>query len=212
VVVGCVYVLRYCDIGVYGLILLIPIAGGGYVLVRDIRDNTQDAQMQIKAHMFVIWNDGIDPTSTPIYAKYERYVLIMGLALGTAVILGIVILILAFAGAPHWVELLVIYGVTMAVLAAIAYLYRPRGEAVDRYMEVCDDSIDLRKAVQLRDLDDFDVDDATGREGTRQWDGKLALPPQPVLIRPGTIPETRLTEGDVDRSYLQSLTSDGVYA
>jgi hypothetical protein len=100
VLVGSLYILRYCDIGLWAPLLVVTLAGALFVLFCQVRDHTQHAQTEIKAHLLVIANDGIEPTTTPIYAKYRRYVGFFGLALGATVVLAIAVIAFAFVGAP----------------------------------------------------------------------------------------------------------------
>jgi cbb3-type cytochrome oxidase subunit 3 len=210
VLIGSIYVMRYAPLGLWGLFLLLSLGMACYFFFREVYENTQYAQTEIKAHLLVISNSGIDPTTTPVYAKYMRYVSFLALAVAVALGIGILTLVLAFVDAAHWIELLVFYVFTMVFLGMVAWLYRPRGEKLDRYMLPDEEDNADRQAIQLEDLSGFDVGKVAGGEAAA-WDGESPLPPQPKLIRPNDADGNLLPADAQPPMYLTTLVDHGEY-
>jgi hypothetical protein len=207
---AAVYIVRYVYLGLWILLVLVVVAAAGYFVALEVLDNTGYAQTEVKAHLLVIFRDGIDPTTTPVYEKYRTYGRFVSFAAGTAIALAAVVVFMMFADVPHWIELLVFYLFTIALLAVVGYLYRPRGEAVDRYFRVDDDDEGDRQAIQLDDLNDFDVSGSQGQGKLRPWDGE-ALPPRPVLVRPGVVSNVPVA-AELGQEYMTPLRGDEAYA
>jgi hypothetical protein len=208
--IAAVYIMRYVDLGLWALLVFVFLAGSAFFVIVEVLENTQYAQTEVKAHLLVIFRDGIDPTTTPIYEKYRTYGRFVAFVIGTAVALAAIAILMMFAGAPHWMELMIFYLFTIALLGVLGYLYRPRGESMDKYFRIDDDADVDRQAIQLDDLTDFDVAESQTGEGLRQWDG-TELPPRPVLIRPGSTSSAPVA-AELDAAYTIPLRQDASYA
>jgi hypothetical protein len=143
--------------------------------------NTQQAQQILKAHLMVIRNDGIAPTTTPIYQKfvmYQKILYLIGLAFIAFVMFNI---ILSMVSAPAWAVWFVNNLVQLGIIGMMLWLYRPRGTAVDRFMQPdAPPDGEQRGEVLLEDLNGFALDGEQG--GMREWEDGMELPLQPILV------------------------------
>jgi hypothetical protein len=147
---------------------------------RLIAANAAEAQNHIKAHLLVIRNSGIVPSTTPISQKFLLYRVLMwigGAAIFTFVTLNV---FMATMNSLDWVIALVNNLIQLATICVLMFLHRPRGTSVDQFMQpdVAEDGRQ-RDEVLLEDLDGFHVQDAA--EGTRDWEEGMNLPLQPLV-------------------------------
>jgi hypothetical protein len=181
VFIAVIFLQAYIDMGAWQVAMIIVEIASLAVIMACLTRNVQRARQQISAHLLVITGQGIDIRTTPIYSKLQLYgALLWVIALAFLAFFAIDTL-LTMLDAPSWG-----YGVgdnltQLAVLAAVLYLYRPRGVSVDRVMKADDESDGKERAeVPLEDLDEFSV--AEARPGLRAWSEGMALPPEPVLV------------------------------
>jgi hypothetical protein len=143
--------------------------------------NTRKAQQIIKAHLMVIRDDGIIPTTTPVYQKfliYQTILYLIGLAFLAFLMLNI---LLSAVAASTWVVWFVNNIVQLLIIGMMLWLYRPRGAAVDQFMQP-DAPADgtERGEVLLEELDGFAVNDQGGN--MREWEEGMQLPLQPIVV------------------------------
>jgi hypothetical protein len=181
VFVAMTAIQNYVDLGLWMILtFIIQIAAIVWAL-RNIRVNTEEATHQVTAHLLVITNSGINPTTTPIYNKLQLYQFLLW-ALAAAVLVFLVLnFLFALLSAVNWVIGLGNNILQFIILTVVLFLYRPRGKKIDQYMQT-DEEIEGvgRDEVLLDDLDSFSM--ATDRTGLRQWDDEMQLPPEPIVI------------------------------
>jgi hypothetical protein len=179
--VGSSFVQLHLDLALWEIVVIfVQFASLAWILWT-IWQNTLSARRAIRAHLLVIQNDGIEPTSTPIYQKFMLYHIFLYVA-GIAFVLFLALnVFLAFVGADAWVVGMVGNIVQFLLIGALMFLFRPRGAEIDRFM-VPDSATEgqERGEVALEDLDSFAPDGAG--EGMRQWETGMELPLQPVVV------------------------------
>jgi hypothetical protein len=154
---------------------------GVWWIVYDITKKTKQARAIVMAHLMVIDQDGIDPSTTPIYQKYILYRVFVVAAIFAFVLLFLVDSAMILLDAPNWIAGLLDDLVQLGLILFAMFLYRPRGSRIDAYMQA-DVAVEggSRNEVLLEDLDSFSID--APREGRREWEDGMGLPLEPVLI------------------------------
>jgi hypothetical protein len=151
-------------------------------ILRTIARNTKAAGRYVKAHLLVIRNSGIAPSTTPIFQKYvlyRRFLSVIGFTFLAFLALN---LTLAALRAANWVVSVVKMVVQCAIMCILMFLYRPRGAEFDRYFgpDVVGEGMERGK-VLLEDLDSFAIDGGP-EDGMKDWEEGMRLPLQPVVI------------------------------
>jgi hypothetical protein len=178
VAVGLLTVLRYVDLGFWVLALFLCVGVAGYFMLEELLSNADAAKSHVKAHLFVIRRDGLDPKTTPVFDKFTTYSAFTYFVTISFAIIVILVLLLLLVDAANWIVTLFYYGYHLCLLGGLGWLYRPRGEVFDKYFRVDDQELGDRDEIDLDDLTGFDVN---ANEGTRPWDGSSALPREPVV-------------------------------
>jgi hypothetical protein len=181
VFVAMIFVQDYADIGAWQVLCFVVQVLALVWIFRIVRRNTADAERQARAHLFLIADSGIDPTTTPIYEKWQMattQIWVLGMAFLLFLIIGDM---WPFLNAEEWIFGLCNNIVQLVIVVVVMYMYRPRGEHVDEYMQ--DDTgqeDEDREEILLDDLDSFNVRSHRG-EMTR-WEYGMQLPRQPLLV------------------------------
>jgi hypothetical protein len=181
VFVAMTAVLDYVELGLWQILVIIVQVAAIMWALRNIYANTEQAMHQVAAHLLVITNTGIDPTTTPIYTKQRLYqFMLWGLGIAVLVFLFTNILF-ASLSAVNWVIGLGNNIIQLIILSGVLFIHRPRGKKIDRYMQA-DEEIEGvgRDEVLLDDLDSFSV--TANRTGLKQWDDGTQLPPEPIVV------------------------------
>jgi hypothetical protein len=171
----------YVSMAGWELLVLVVEVGSLFWIWRMIVANAAEAQNHIKAHLLVIRNSGIVPSTTPIYQKFLLYRVLMwiaGAAIFTFVTLNV---FMAMMNSLDWVIALVNNVIQFAIIWILMFLYRPRGTSIDQFMQPdVEEDGRQRDEVLLEDLEGFQVQDAA--EGTREWEEGMNLPLQPLVV------------------------------
>jgi hypothetical protein len=143
--------------------------------------NTEKARRHIKAHLIAISRAGIDFRTTPIFEKLALYNILLWVICAAFLAYFLVNVFLSLADASNWVYVLMANLIQFVILAAVMYLYRPRGSAVDRYLQTDEDGDGKnRQEIALEDIDGFALDERPGE--MRPWTEDMDLPLEPVII------------------------------
>jgi hypothetical protein len=148
-------------------------------LIWQIWRSTRAAQKVIRAHLLVIQHGGILPSSTPIYQKLVHYQIFLYLVALSFLLVFISTANLSFFGAANWVGRMIDHLLQFIILASVCWLYRPRGEEIDKYMQR-DNGDGARDEVVLEDLESLEADNRT--QGMKEWNSGMNLPLEPVLV------------------------------
>ena len=202
--VACFWIMSYATN--LGLWMLIPVILGftcAVLLARELIRNTQEAMMHVRAHMMVIYRSGIDAKTTPVYLKYTTYrqfMIVLGAAIAATLVL---FAALIWLGVDDWVNRLFFNLSQVITLACITFVFRPRGEKIDRYLRQDRTDPGDRESIALEDLNGFDMN-AESQE-TAPWDGESRLPLEPVLISSAPSRRSFGRNAELDATYTQPL-------
>jgi hypothetical protein len=160
-----------------------------------------EGQRLIKAHLLTIQRAGIDFKTTPVFQKFTMYIALLWVICSAFVGYLALNVILVITDAGSWWYVLFGSLIQLAVMCGLMYLYRPRGESIDRYLQTDEEEEGKRREeITLADLDGFTMDQELSEQ--RPWVEEMELPLQPVVIAP----QSRLTGNSLmqDNSYTAS--------
>jgi hypothetical protein len=177
-VVALLNVMRHVTLGFWVLGMFVFVGIGGYFMLEELMANANAAKSHVKAHLYVIRRDGFDPRTTPVFDKFRTYSAFTFFVTISFAVIVILVLLLELVDADNWIVMLFYYGYHLCLLAGLGWLYRPRGEVVDKYFRVDEGEGGQRDEIDLEDIDGFDVNAA---QGTKPWDGAAVLPLEPVV-------------------------------
>lgn len=189
IVTGCVCVCIYVSssyllgfISSIGgqMVMLCCYLGGATGVMYIIWLNTNDDKQQIKAHLMVIENNGIVPQSTPIYQKFKLYSTFV-YTVGCAIYLFILVKTMLVLMGYHYFMVAIVDIMQFGIIAMLMLIYRPHGVEIDAYMRR-DSGDGEREEVDLDDLDRYDIEGASNREGMREWEDGMNLPLEPLVV------------------------------
>jgi hypothetical protein len=151
-------------------------------MVRTIAMNCGQAVLHIKAHLLVIQQEGIVPSSTPIYKKMELYSAFMYFVSLAFMMLIVINVISASLPLAFWAFRLIDNVMQLGIVTVIMWLYRPRGKNIDQYMERDERTNEERQRgeVLLEDINDFTP--TAQQDGMREWEEGMDLPLEPLVI------------------------------
>ena len=144
------------------------------------------------AHMLVIQNAGIDPTTTPLQKKFKMYEQYTYAFLGWIVLVLIRLIVGQFASDVLWLSAFLEQLTTILTLVAFGFIFRIRNKDNDGYT-----------AIGGGDGEEFVLSDIeTARQSLtemqghgQQWQPGMALPAQPVLVSSPTVIVIESPEG-----------------
>jgi hypothetical protein len=183
VFVVTIFVQNYVEIGAWQILCFAIQILALIWIFRIVRQGTVEAEQQAKAHLYLITQSGIDPVTTPIYEKWKMVnaqIWVLGMAFLLFLILGDM---WPFLDAEEWIFALCNNIIQLVIVVVVMYLYRPRGQQVDEYMQDdrgTEDEDDNRDEILLDDLDGFNV--RTQRGGMTHWQYGMQLPRQPLVV------------------------------
>jgi hypothetical protein len=163
------------------VVLLIHIVGT-LSLWQTLYANNESAKQFIKAHLLAIKNSGIAPASTPIYQKLFLYEVSLVVTAGVVFVFLTLNLFLVLLHAQNWVIGLTNNSVQLVTVIALMVLYRPRGKAVDDFLQPdVEGEGQERGEIAVEELEAFEIDE--GGQGMMEWEEGMNLPLQPQVVR-----------------------------
>jgi hypothetical protein len=163
------------------LVLLVEFMAIAWI-IRTIAVNCTMALLHIKAHLLVIQQQGIAPSSTPIYQKMILYQKFLYCAILAFVMLVLINVLSATVALAFWAARLIDNIMQFLIVIIVMWLYRPRGKNIDQYMERdgMGDEERERGEVLLEDINDFTP--TAQQDGMREWEEGMDLPLEPLLV------------------------------
>ncbi|OHT05406.1 hypothetical protein TRFO_26889 [Tritrichomonas foetus] len=165
--------LNYWELGFFAIEIVAMIW-----MARALFLNSHYAQKHINAHMYVIKQAGIDPTTTPIYEKTKMYTYFLYVIISVVSTIIIMNICLTWVEADNWLISMTNIIIQFVTLLSTMIIFRPRGIVIDQYMmsDLSDEG--ERDEVRLDDLDGFNPND----KGGAVWQEGMKLPLQPILV------------------------------
>jgi hypothetical protein len=171
------------SLGSWQILLIILEFAGIFWIVRTIVVHTRRAQLVIKAHLLLIQQQGIMPSTTPIYEKmalYEHFLFYVGVSFLGLLVLNVV---LSSVDTAAWIIGVIENIMQLLILGGVMYIYRPRGRRIDPYMRR--DGVEAEEAqrdeILLEDLESYDP--KVQSSGMREWEDGMALPLEPLVVQ-----------------------------
>jgi hypothetical protein len=183
VFMGSIVVSRELDLRLWVFLVLVLEGLAMAWILRTVLMNTRDARQHVKAHLYVIQAEGIDPRTTPVWEKFRMYnafMYVVGFAFAAFFLVNIVWI---FLNASNWVTNFVSNLVQLGIILMMMNLYRPRGRGGTAYFARDQPTEgEERRQVLIEEVDLMDLDSGQ-REGMRDWDEGVRLPLEPVLVK-----------------------------
>ena len=173
-----IFLQNNIELGLWEIIFFILEIVSMCFMVKALFDNSYYANKHIVAHLFVIRQTGIDPSTTPIQEKLKMYSNFLYSEIGILSVLVLSNLILEFVNADNWLFTMFNVAIQFFIMLISMIIFRPRGEVIDHYMKFDDDEDGERDEVRLDDLDGFSSNNCGGT----QWHSGMNLPLQPILV------------------------------
>jgi hypothetical protein len=143
--------------------------------------NSESGRNVIKAHLLAIRNDGILPSSTPIYQKFLIYQLFLDAAVWAFLSFFVLNVFLSVMKSEGWIVALANNMIQFAIVGGLMVLFRPRGKFVDEYMQPdVELGEEARGEVALEELSGFEIESA--QDGMREWEEGMNLPLHPLVV------------------------------
>ena len=146
--------------------------------IKKVFNNLDIAKSLIKAHLYLIAQNGINPITTPIFEKYKIYSnLLLFLFLSSFSFL-IFYFILFLLNSSIWIIETIenIYQIILFII--LSYLYRPRTNEIESYLNAdADDDLE-RVLIDLNEIDDSKLFIDLNKSN---WNIDMKLPKQPNI-------------------------------
>ncbi|OHS93563.1 hypothetical protein TRFO_40194 [Tritrichomonas foetus] len=155
---------------------------GAMLYYHELVKSIREALHVVVAHLLVISQSGINPETTPIYAKCRMFrtismaVLFYFVLLMFKTIFGKTLII------PYWIIILIYDIVTLALMTTAAWIFRLKKTTRNGYMMVADGE-NVPTELNLEDIANLNANSDEVRQGTAVWQEGMVLPPQPIIIR-----------------------------
>lgn len=180
IMIGTIYGYRYAKSFWLSLVLLVVFAIALYFVIRIVMKGTRMCMIQIYAHMYVIAERGIDPTTTPLKKKltiYRMITYILVIYLGLTVMLQ---LVFAIFGIPEWIYQFFADLVNLSLVIGAMYLFRLE-RARGGYASLASSEPQQPQEFTIEDIERLDFN-TIFNNATQTWDGETPLPPMPRIV------------------------------
>ena len=138
------------------------------------------ANSVVIAHLLVISQSGINPETTPIYAKCKMFKAISTAVLAYFIILMFKSLFGNIIIIPFWIISLFYDIITLALISTAAWLFKLKKTTKNGYMMVGEEN-DQPAEFSLEDIEHINVSSEEMKQGTTVWHEGMSLPAQPIL-------------------------------
>lgn len=172
------YIVTFNYVLIIFIILVFVVAF--YFLLRLILVGVHDALMTLRAHIYVICKEGIDPTTTPLMKKLMTYQVIIYAILGYfGIIITQKIVFTLFLLPDAYAELINDVA-NLVMVYGVIYMFRLHKQNVTGYQTLQEVGMEVQEFTrdQVMDMDLYEV----MQNATTPWDGSTPLPPQPRIV------------------------------
>jgi len=179
IVLGSVTIYEYIESSLWSMMAFLTFIISLYFLIMQLMDGIRDALLHIIAHLYVIFDAGIDPTSTPVWEKFQIYQNLSFIIFSYFSVITLADLIITIAESPIWILEFIRDCCNVGLLMASMYLFRIRPALARGYQTIGEEGEPARftrEQVESREMDEeqFRI--------KKQWDSSTVLPPQPIII------------------------------
>ena len=182
-VFNCLY--TFADLGraeiIISLISLIAIG----LFLRELIISINASKIHFVAHMYVISNAGINPETTPIYAKYKTYTMLKWSVIVCCVLIITRVCVSLFVNIFFWINQFVLDVILVGMTTTLCFIFRLRKSGSnDQYQMIVDSDFEQNEPeeLQLQDVEEIDINQFKTKTGII-WEEGMKLPTPPVIIQ-----------------------------
>lgn len=179
---GTTLISNHIDAGSFDYIILILNFIFITLLVYIIYVSDQETMLTVYAHLYVIAEQDIDPTTTPIYKKLSLFKTLSFGILIYFTFLFIGSLIIDMFSTPFWLAELIQDLFELYLLAFAGYTFRPRKEYSKGYTTIEEGTEELAEFTK-EDIQEIEADKTNKLHGTKVWEEGMVLPRQPLVVK-----------------------------
>ena len=188
-------VLNYVENLWVQLVIFIVFIISFFLLMRTMIKGIRDSMLHVYAHMYVIAEKGIDPSTTPIMSKFKLFNIVNYILIGYFIILIVLTLVTYFTRVATYVSELIIDLINGVILYGAVFLFRLRKQLAQGYVAI-GEGAEVQEFTRA-DIERLNLKDILSR-ATTPWDGVSTLPPQPKIVDSPTVPVLDSLEDNAD--------------
>ncbi|OHT12051.1 hypothetical protein TRFO_18243 [Tritrichomonas foetus] len=175
--------LTFGDYGNWDYIIIMVGLAGVTFFYRDLIVSIDDSSTHVVAHLVVISESGIDPSTTPVMEKFMIFK-----ALSWGILLYLVAQLVAyffmqFLETPYYIAQIFSDTVNLCALIGAGYLFRLTRERITGFVILSteEESPISSRIVSIDEIRDFNMQNVERRQGKAEWETGMALPPIPFF-------------------------------
>lgn len=170
-------VLEWADLSLWGgLVCIFVFAVTGVLFYLNMLRHVRRARKEVMAHLVVIQEQGINPTTTPVYKKYSMFKSLAVVVLSYFLLLFTRSIVLSAWTLPEWIVELTYYIILSALMIVVGFFFKMKKETKRGYFMIDAEGEDAR-VFSLSDVDGMRLNDLEGQT----WSEDMALPSQPII-------------------------------
>ncbi|EAX88480.1 hypothetical protein TVAG_481620 [Trichomonas vaginalis G3] len=181
----------------YSVIVMVIFAIAFCVYFRMFMFGVNEAVLTVRAHMYVIAEQGIDPSTTPLVRKMKLYTIMLYIIVGYFGLFLAQHIIFTFFPLPDAYSELITDIINCAMVYGVIFLFRLRKENTRGYQTIEEVGLEVQEFTREEVLQ-LNFDDVMER-ATNKWDGS-ALPPQPRIVESKTISQDFVEEIQTEKA------------
>ena len=180
---ACNCVMTFTSLGKYQTIVYLVNMFSLMLLVREFIISLKNSYIHFVAHLYVIANAGVSPTTTPIYAKYRMYYILRFTVIVCCFYI-IFRMITGFFSNPFlWIDQLIfdLMQIVMNIILCLTFKLS-KSEQDDQYLMLSEDEYEQTtpEELQLTDIKEIKMSDLKSKTGIA-WERGIKLPNAPII-------------------------------
>lgn len=170
---------QYADVHLFQVVLTFIILVLIVVLLRLVVFSINEAELLILAHLYVISQSGIDPSSTPVYKKHHIYQVYQNSVISYFTVSILKLISVLFLELDFWVADLIEEISNIMMYFVLIWCFRIRRVDTNGYSLIGK----AGRVLTMNDLENISVDDRQiHNHDLLQWEDGMTLPPPPDLL------------------------------
>ena len=170
---------------VLSIIALITIA----LFIRELIVSINHSKIHFLAYLYVISEAGINPESTPIYAKYRAFIYLKFSVIVCCVFVIARIVVTIFVNVLFWVKQFVLDIVLVLMVSFLCFIFRLKSEkSEDQYQMIEEHDVEgsSPKNIPISEIRKINITDLTHKAGV-DWSQGMKLPASPNILDDSTL-------------------------
>lgn len=153
------------------------------LFVRELIISINKTHIHFVAHLYIIANAGVSPTTTPIYAKYKTYVLLRWAVVFCCIFITARLITSLFSNPFLWIDQLIfdLMQIIINIILCITFRLR-KSVSEDQYLMLEEDEYEQTKPeeIQLTDIKLIKINDLKEKSGI-VWERGIKIPNAPII-------------------------------